>query len=133
MGKCQCMQQTDQSDPTNTTEQFCGYTKGTATFACEKDCGECHDKDPKKCNHGCPTLKQPAKHDTDAGGTTKKPKKPKKPDAPAAAASTTTRWWLWPLVLLVILLVVGGIIFIVGSPSSTTTTPNTSALPQTSS
>ena len=123
MSKCQCLQDDEQSDQNNTTEQFCGYQKDGIYYACSKSCGQCDDKDPKKCNNGCPTLNQPAKPSSDRTPKTKK-KKPKKPDAPSAPKKT--RWWIWPLVVLILLLVVGGVIFIVGSPS-TPSAPNTSA------
>ena len=126
MSKCQCLQDDEQSDPKNTTEQFCGYQKDGIYYACSKGCGQCSDKDPKKCNQGCPVLNQPAKPSSDRGSppsAVAKKKKPKKPDTPPK-----TRWWIWPLILLVILIVMGGLIFIVGTPKTNTSAPTAASV-----
>lgn len=117
--KCQCLQDDEQSDPANKTEQFCGYEKDGFTYGCtdKKGCGQCSDKDTKKCNNGCPVLNQPAKPSSD--GTVKP-----RGDKPSKKSDTTTtvhhhkktNWWLWILIAVFVLIIIGAIA-IIGSPS----------------
>jgi hypothetical protein len=112
---CQCLQDDEQSDPTHTTEQFCGYRKSGVTYACSK-AGACGNQctDSKKCNNGCPVLNQPAAKQSDSGQVVAKKKKPKKPSKPSStdSKSSTSKWWLWPLVTVVSVLLVSILVFL---------------------
>ena len=136
--KCQCLQDDEQSDPANTTEQFCGYEKDGYTYGCtdSKGCGQCSDKDPKKCNNGCPVLNQPVKSSSDGtvkprGDRPSKKSDSKKDSKPSKKSDSTvvstvhhhhttkkkTNWWLWIIISVVVLLIVGGAIAIIGNSS----------------
>jgi hypothetical protein len=80
MTGCTCLQDDEQSDPTRTTEQFCG-TQDADGFA--------YGCDPSECKDGCPTLNTPAR---------KQP--PKRKDR----KKKKTNWWVWVMLGLVILL-----------------------------
>lgn len=117
--KCECLQSDEQSDPTRTTEQFCGYQKDGFEYGCpdNKGCGQCTDKDPKKCNHGCPVLNQPASKTPPSAPPAKPAKKPAKKHHSTTPKKKSTNWWLYGGIIIAFLILIG-IVFIVGNPSS---------------
>lgn len=128
--KCECLQSDEQSDPTRTTEQFCGYQKDGFEYGCpdNKGCGQCTDKDPKKCNHGCPVLNQPASKTPPSAPPAKPAKKPAKKHHSTTPKKKSTNWWLYGGIIIAFLILIG-IVFIVGNPSSsngTSVTPSQS-------
>jgi hypothetical protein len=120
--KCQCLPDDDQSDPTNITEQMCGFQKDGVTYGCtdSKGCGQCSDPDTRKCNNGCPVLNQPYVKP----GT--KPVVAKKKHHHTAPKKKPTRWWLWGLLGFLALVVIIGIIVLVRSSSSSVNSNNAS-------
>jgi len=95
MTGCACLQDDEQSDPTHTTEQFCGTQDADGfTYGCT-------DPDPDNCKDGCPTLNTPAR---------KQP--PKRKDR----KKKKTNWWVWVVLGLVILLTIGLLVMLARSP-----------------
>ena len=99
--KCQCLADDEQSDPSNKTEQFCGTQDEGFSTGCpdSKGCGQCSDKDPKKCSSdGCPVLNVPAPKQHLLPKRTDKKKK-KKLDV-----VWWKKWWVWVIVFILLII-----------------------------